>query len=192
MVDSVSQQRLKEVHPVLASRATYLIDDCASLGIYLRITMGLRSQNEQHALYLQGRQPLDVVNEARLAVGWAPITDAANESPVTDADYLLSMHCYGLALDADPSEDSPMAPFNPDWKVFDSPGVMDPKWAKVLEIAKTHQLAEGAQWTTKKRDYPHFFPEELAPSPTPEMQQALKDAGVEGVWNLLRTTLLPF
>lgn len=191
-MDTISQTRFQAVHPVLRARGTATIADCASVGIYLRVTRGLASQNEQHALYIQGRQPLDVVNEARLAVGWAPITDAANAAPVTDADYFLSMHCYGLAIDVDPSEDSPMEPFNPDWKVLQKDGTFDPKWAKVLEIASTHKLAEGAQWTGKLRDYPHLYPAELDANPTPEMQQALKDAGVEGVWDLLRTTLLPF
>ena len=146
--------------------------------------MGLRSQNLQHALYIQGRQPLDVVNEARAAVQLAPITDEENIE-VTHADYLDSVHCYGLAVDVDPSEGTLMEPFNPDWKT------MDATWQRVLAIAKTHQLAEGACWPIEERDSPHLFPIEVPASPTPEMQQALKDAGVEGVWNLLKTTL-PF
>ena len=190
-MDSISATRAQELHPVLRERAGYLFSDCEAVGIYLRMTRGLASQNFQHALYIQGREPLDVVNELRAAVNLAAIDDEQN-IVVTDADYLLSMHCYGLAFDADPSVDTIVKPFNPDWKAVDKDGNLDPKWATVLEIAKTHKLAEGAQWTAKKRDYPHFFPEELPATPTAEMQQALKDAGVAGVWEMLKTTLLPF
>ena len=190
-MDSISSSRLQEVHPVLRARATYFISDCEAVGIYLRIVMGLRSQNMQHALYCQGRQPLDVVNELRAAVQLAAIDDEQNKE-VTNADYLDSMHCFGLAIDADPSEGTLIQPFNPDWNAVDKDGNLDPKWEKVLEIAKVHRLAEGASWTAKKRDYPHFYPAELDPNPTPEMQQALKDAGIEGVWEMLKTTVLPF
>lgn len=178
-MDAITQQRLAELHPVLARRLTDTINDCAAAGIYLRVTMGLRSPNMQHALWLQGRQPLDVVNEARSAVGLAAITDEENREEVTHADWTQSMHCFGLAGDVAPSEGSVMEPFDPDWNV------RDPQWAKVLEIASTHGLAEGAQWTSTKRDYPHLYPVELDANPTPEMQQNFKDAGLKGVWENL-------
>jgi peptidoglycan L-alanyl-D-glutamate endopeptidase CwlK len=159
------------------------IEDCWAIGIYLRLTRGKASPNEQHALYIQGRQPLDVVNEARLAVGWALISEEQNRE-VTHADYLDSMHVYGLAADVDPSEGTTMAPFNPDWNT------QDPQWQKVLEIAASHQLAEGAKWTSVKRDYPHLYPQELDANPTQEMKQTLQDAGLDKVWDEL-DVLLP-
>lgn len=188
-MDQISAFRVVSLHPVLRQRAIDFIGDCAVAGIYLRVTRALATKNEQHALYIQGREPLDVVNKLRLSVGLAPVTEIENNpphAPVTHADYFDSMHCYGLAFDADPSDGALMDPFRPNWKV------QDPKWVTVLEIAKAHKLAEGAQWTLLKRDYPHFYPVELDANPTQEMQQALKDAGIDKVWELLRTTLLPF
>jgi peptidoglycan L-alanyl-D-glutamate endopeptidase CwlK len=181
-VDAISQSRADQLHPVARARILATIEDCAAAGIYLRLTQGLRTQNEQHTLYIQGRQPLDVVNEARAAVGWASITEDQNRE-VTNADFFQSMHCYGLAGDVDPSEGTTMAPFNPDWDVQDA------EWQKVLAIAASHQLAEGAKWTSVKRDYPHLYPHELDANPTQEMQQTLKDAGLDAVWAELDTVL---
>jgi peptidoglycan L-alanyl-D-glutamate endopeptidase CwlK len=178
-MDSISAARLQEVHPVLSSRVTSLIDDCESNGLYLRVTQGKRSPNQQHALYMQGRASLEIVNDLRHAVGFPPILYEENQEVVTHADWLDSMHCYGLAVDVDPSEGTTMAPFNPDWDT------QDPQWQKVLAIALNHGLAEGAQWTSVKRDYPHLFPQELAANPTEEMKQTYKDAGLQSVWNAL-------
>lgn len=177
MIDAVSQQRISQVHPVLGARVGAFLEDCWAVDIYLRVTFGLRSPNEQHALFLQGRQPLDVVNEARAAVRMPPVTDEENQSPVTHADWMDSMHCFGLAVDVAPSTTGDMSPFVPDWNTLDD------KWKSVLQIGQTHKLAEGAQWTSVKRDYPHFYPEELPANPTQEMKQAFKDAGLQAVWN---------
>lgn len=189
-VDSISTLRLNDprVHPVLRDRITATIEDCAAVGIYLRVTRAAASPNEQHALFIQGRQPLDVVNEARRAVGWPLIVEEQNHE-VTNADWDESMHVYGLAADVDPSENGMMAPFNPDWTVFDKAGTMDPKWQTVLDIASRHKLAEGANWTGKKRDYPHLYPVELAADPTEEMKQTFKDAGLASVWESLNSIL---
>jgi peptidoglycan LD-endopeptidase CwlK len=181
-VDAISQARADELHPVLGSRITDTISDCEAVGIYLRLTQGKRSPNEQHALFMQGRADLATVNDLRRAVGQAPITVEENHE-VTNADWLDSMHCYGLAGDVDPSEDGTMAPFNPDWDEQDA------KWKQVLQIAASHQLAEGAKWTSVKRDYPHLYPEELEADPTPEMKQTFKDAGLEAVWSELDAVL---
>lgn len=176
-MDTISAARLNDpnVHPVLRDRVTATIEDCAAAGIYLRVTRAHATLNEQHTLYIQGRQPLDVVNEARAAVKWAPITEEQNIG-VTEADCYDSMHPYGLAADVTPSQGTLMQPFNPDWKN------QDPTWQKVLEIAATHQLAEGAKWTGKLRDYPHLYPVELEADPTQEMKQTFKDAGLQAVW----------
>lgn len=184
-MDAISATRLNDphVHPLLRSRVIATIEDCEAAGIYLRVTRAFASPNEQHTLFIQGRQPLDVVNEARLSVKWPPITTEQNME-VTNADYLQSMHPYGLAADVAPSEGTVMQPFNPDWNN------QDDKWKKVLQIAASHKLAEGANWTAKKRDYPHLFCAELPADPTAEMQQAFKDGGLQSVWEELKTVLL--
>ena len=180
-MDSISSARIAELHPVLGSRISGLINDCEAVGIYLRITQGKRSPNQQHAIYMQGRAPLELVNDLRKAVGQDAITQEQNQSIVTHADWLDSMHCYGLAADVAPSKPGFPA-FNPDWDVQDA------QWEKVLEIARTRQLAEGAMWTAVKRDYPHLYCEELEATPTDEMKQGFKDAGLEAVWTSLNLT----
>jgi peptidoglycan L-alanyl-D-glutamate endopeptidase CwlK len=181
-MDIITQQRIDELEPVFGARLAAMIVDCANEGIYVRIVQGFRSPNLQHAFYLQGREPLDVVNEARQSVALAPITDEDNQKTVTNADWMQSMHCFGLAGDGDPSLDGTTQPFNPDWS--NNP-TQDPKWERVLAIAATHKLAEGANWTATKRDYPHFYPLELAANPTEEMIATFKAAGVKGVWKEL-------
>lgn len=177
VVDDVSTARLNDprVHPAVCTRVSATIEDCAAVGIYLRVTRAAASPNEQHALFIQGREPLDVVNEARAAVKWPPVTMEGNIE-VTDADYLLSMHVYGLAADIAPSKGTVIQPFDPDWNNQDA------QWQKVLQIAASHRLAEGAKWTAQKRDYPHLYPQELDANPTPEMMQDFKDGGLSGVW----------
>src|SRR5260370_922974 len=162
VTDAVSQQRISLVFPPFGARLSAFIEDCYSVGIYLRLTRGLASPNEQHALFLQGRQPLDVVNEARAAVRMLPITEEQNQIMVTHADWFDSMHVFGLAGDCDPSKEGDMAPFDPDWNTLDN------KWKTVLQIAQNHKLAEGAQWTSVKRDYPHVYPVKLPSNPTDE------------------------
>lgn len=174
MSDAISQARAAELHPVLRERVIATIEDCALIGIYLRITQGKRSPNEQHALYMQGRASLEVVNDLFHAVGWAPIT-AERNIEVTHADYLDSMHVYGLAADVTPSKPG-FPQFNPEWNT------QAPQWQTVLAIADSRGLAEGAKWTAKKRDYPHLYPKELDANPTEEMKQTFKDAGLEKVW----------
>lgn len=181
-VDVISQARADQLHPVLRARLLATIEDCAAVGIYLRLTQGRRSPNEQHALYMQGRASLEVVNDLRKAVNQAVLL-VENNKVVTHADWLDSMHCYGLAGDVDPSEGAVMAPFNPDWDTQDA------QWQKVLQIAASHQLAEGAKWTSVKRDYPHLYPQELEANPTAEMKQTFKDAGLDKVWAQLDVVL---
>ena len=179
-MDTISQQRIAELEPVFGARMAATIEDCAAEPepIYLRIVQGKRSPNLQHAIFLQGREPLDVVNEARKSVGLSPISDEENQEVVTHADWMQSMHCFGLAADGDPSLDGVDKPFNPDW----SNPEQDPKWQRVLAIAATHKLAEGAKWTAAKRDYPHFYPIELPANPTDEMVATFKAAGLQAVW----------
>src|SRR5207245_1159897 len=51
----LSEQRLAAVHPILATRARSLIDLCAHASITTMVTQGLRTWEEQDALYAKGR-----------------------------------------------------------------------------------------------------------------------------------------
>jgi peptidoglycan L-alanyl-D-glutamate endopeptidase CwlK len=63
-MDDVSENRLAQVHPVLSARIHALAVDIEPQAI-IRITQGLRTWNEQDALYAQGRtQPGNIVTNA--------------------------------------------------------------------------------------------------------------------------------
>ncbi|MEK4606533.1 LysM peptidoglycan-binding domain-containing protein [Geobacillus sp. FSL W8-1251] len=74
-----ANQKLQNVHPVVADKARQLITKAYNEGIYVVITQGYRSKEEQDALYAQGRsKPGKIVTNAR------------------GGD---SYHNYGLAID---------------------------------------------------------------------------------------------
>lgn len=65
-VKNKSAQRLTNLHPVVRSAATALIERCYKLNIPILITQGLRTIAEQDALYAQGRtKPGAIVTNAR-------------------------------------------------------------------------------------------------------------------------------
>ena len=53
--DSISHRRLAPLHPALAAAGRALLERCAGEGLALLVTQGLRSWEEQDALYAQGR-----------------------------------------------------------------------------------------------------------------------------------------
>lgn len=91
-MDDVSELRLARVHPKLADLIRKLSDQLALEGISIRVTQGLRSWEEQAALYAQGR--------------------TAPGPEVTKAPPGSSYHNFGLAVDV-----VPMMPLGPDWNV---------------------------------------------------------------------------
>lgn len=91
-MDPISEDRLAEVHPLLAARVRSMDEMLVGENIVIRVTQGLRTWAEQAALYAQGRTvPGKVVTDARPGYSW---------------------HNFGLAVD--------VAPFDggiPDWNV---------------------------------------------------------------------------
>jgi hypothetical protein len=106
-----------------------------------------RTQEEQNALWMRGRYPLDVVNAAYKSVGLAPISAEENKRPVTwvrhsvhtkreAVDYyqlVKGRASYDLKVDAD----------------FDN----IPDWLEFVEIAGKCGLDAGGKWPQK--DWPH-------------------------------------
>jgi hypothetical protein len=92
LMDTISETRLKDVHPLLASKIRQLSDLLGQEGITIRVTQGLRTWDEQADLYAQGRsEPGEIV---------------------TNAPPGSSYHNFGLAVDV-----VPMTPLGPDWDV---------------------------------------------------------------------------
>lgn len=156
-MDQISQTRLDPLHPVLISRYTQLDAACEAIGIRLRITWGLRTYAQEDALYAQGRTaPGKIVTEAR--GGW-------------------SAHNFGYALDAVPDDPSFLT-WHPDWDDLDL------RWQKVLDLAQSCKLAEGARWRTFP-DAPHFYLEECPATPTDAMRSAFAQGGLPTVWQMI-------
>ncbi len=106
-----------------------------------------RSQQEQNALWKRGRCALAIVNEAYLAAGLAPITEAENRRPVTWT--VLSNHTAREAVDYFIQRDGK---YCTDIKV-DTDGDNVEDWEEFCRIAAECGLEWGGTW--KKRDIPH-------------------------------------
>lgn len=84
VMDATSAGRIARLHPRLRSQARQLLSLAAARGIDLRVVSGLRTYEEQAALYAQGRTaPGSIVTNARPGESW---------------------HNFGLALDVVPWE----------------------------------------------------------------------------------------
>lgn len=154
-MDSISEEKLSEVHPELARRVRILGDKCAANDIWLRVSQGLRTWDQQDLLYAQGR------------------TDGGKI--VTNAKGGYSMHNFGLAVDIVPGNAS-FPKFTPDWEG------MDYRWQQVLLLGKTCKLAEGAEWRTYP-DRPHLYPEEIPATPDDNYRYLFREGGLRAVWD---------
>jgi peptidoglycan L-alanyl-D-glutamate endopeptidase CwlK len=117
--DAISLRRLQDLHPVLGSAGRMLLDRCAAAGLPLLITQGLRSWEEQDALYAQGRTtPGRIVTRARGG---------------------QSYHNFGLAFDVVVLDSMGKADWNP----------AHPGWQRAGAIGKSLRLEWGGDWTRK-------------------------------------------
>jgi len=80
--DNISAARIKDLHPAMRPLAIKLLQEARKKGINLRITSGLRTPEEQDALFAQGR--------------------TKPGGKVTNAQRWQSYHNYGLAVDVVP------------------------------------------------------------------------------------------
>jgi peptidoglycan LD-endopeptidase CwlK len=122
-----AEKKLSGLHPVVAEKARNLIKKAHSEGIYIIITQGLRTIEEQNRLYAQGRtKPGKIVTNARGG---------------------YSYHNFGLAFDFCVC-DVVKGSLAPNWNV-------DRRWLRVGQIGKSLGLEWGGDWKSFK-DYPHF------------------------------------
>jgi peptidoglycan L-alanyl-D-glutamate endopeptidase CwlK len=160
-MDTASELHLADVHPELARRIRLLNDKCEANGIPIRVTCGLRTWNEQDALYAQGR--------------------TASGNIVTNAPGGYSAHQFSYACDIVPGKEG-MPAFTPDWNA------MDLSWKWVLLLAEQCNLAEGAEWRMFP-DRPHLYLKELPATPDDEMRYAFKEGGMDAIRSLINSRL---
>lgn len=157
LLDGISEQRLKDVYPVLAQKIRQMAQVLQSEGTQIRVVQGLRTWAQQDALYAQGR--------------------TTKGNIITNVPGGSSWHCFGLAVDCVPAVNGITAFYVPDW---DSD---HPTWKRMEALGVGLGLQSGATW---KRfvDAPHFqisgpF---AADAPDDEVRQIFKQAGMEAVW----------
>lgn len=124
-----SLKRIALLHPIVGAAAEKVIRQAYAEGINIEVVQGLRTMDEQAALYAQGRtMPGDIVTNAKPG---------------------SSYHNYGLAFDyallyADGSDVS--------WIVND-------QWRRVGTIGESLGFVWGGRWTMQKEgivDFPHL------------------------------------
>ncbi|MBW7458166.1 M15 family metallopeptidase [Paenibacillus sepulcri] len=120
------------LHPIVAAKQADLIAAAAKIGIAILITDGLRTNEEQNALYRQGR--------------------GSSGQVVTNVKGGESYHNYGLAIDfALRTKDNDVI-----WDLeYDGNGSGSPDWLEVVDIAKGLGFTWGGDWE-EFRDYPHL------------------------------------
>lgn len=124
-----SEKRLARVHPAVATRARAMVELLAHDGVEVLVTQGLRTWEEQDALYAKGRT----------------VEPIGKKFIVTNAKGGQSYHNFGLAFDIVVLD--AIGKF--DWNV-DHPG-----WAAASKAGKSVGLEWGGDWKGFK-DVPHY------------------------------------
>ncbi len=157
ILSPLTQQRLTEVHPALAARARAMAEALAHSGFRIQITQGLRTWEEQDALYARGR--------TASPIGHAYI--------ITNARGGQSYHNFGLAVDIVVLD----ANGKPNWDT-DHPG-----WAAAAVAGKSLDLEWGGDWTGFK-DIPHYqYTNNL---PLERCRAFYTSGGLSEVWRHIR------
>jgi peptidoglycan L-alanyl-D-glutamate endopeptidase CwlK len=141
MRDAVSVPRVAALHPKVRKEVSDLIEKIESalpLTAKIRIVQGLRTKDEQDALYAQGR-----TKEGKI---------------VTNAKFGQSFHCYGLAIDFAImyDKDGNGSYETLSWDVnydFDKDGVKD--WQEVVKAFKASGWTWGGDFKSIQDD-PHL------------------------------------
>lgn len=139
----MASRRLEDLIPELAEKAKQFREIASKEGINVIFTCTYRSEEEQRALYAQGRENVQVVNELRKKVNLPPITEKENII-VTFAKEGQSKHNIRQAFDIAIIEAGKL--------------IWDPKhpnWQKVGEIGRSLGLSWAGDWK-KFKEYPHF------------------------------------
>jgi len=167
-MDTASEARLKDVMPELAARIRQVAELCkqdtaiSPDGFDVRVSQGLRTWNEQEALWLKGRATDGTVID-RHAI-------------VTNCRGGHSWHNFGMAVDLVP-DDTTKADFQCDWNA------QHPAWKSMARIGKALGLEVGAYWRTFP-DAPHFQLTGKFPigSPNDAVRALFKSGGLAAVW----------
>jgi peptidoglycan L-alanyl-D-glutamate endopeptidase CwlK len=150
----MASRNLSDLTPTLEKKARKFLALCEKRGLPVHITCTRRSIHEHEALYAQGREPLEKVNELRKAVGLWALKEEENQRPVTWT--LKSRHivfdekerarAFDVALVRDKQ-------FVWDLKVDINENDLN-DWEEIGRIGESAGLEWGGRWA--KPDRPHF------------------------------------
>ncbi len=149
----LNEQRLAKVHPAVATRARAMVELLAQSGVEILITQGLRTWEEQDALYAKGRT--------------TPPTGP--KFIVTKAKGGQSYHNFGLAVDIVVLDAIGKA----DWDTS------HPGWKAAATAGKSLGLEWGGDWKSFK-DLPHF--QYTAGFSLRECGELYAEGGIPAVW----------
>jgi peptidoglycan L-alanyl-D-glutamate endopeptidase CwlK len=170
-MDVVSENRLKEIFPLLAEKIQKMASALEVGGIVIRVVQSLRTCAEQDALFSRGR---DVHGQI-----------ANRAAVVTNCPGGKSYHNFGLAVDCVPSIHDIDLSFAPDWNSSHE------VWKKMISVGIGIGLDSGAVWRTF-HDFPHFqltgrFPEGEPPQ---EVRELYQRGGLQAVWDEVRKSCI--
>lgn len=116
------------------------------------VVQGVRTEDEQRALYAQGRELLHQVNFRRQLAGLAPITEKENSRNVTwtlKSNHLKQPDGFGHAYDVAPYFDGEIQ-----WNNLEAFNFL-----ATLHLRAALELGEPLEWGghfSKNKDRPHF------------------------------------
>ena len=131
-MDPISSERILKLHPAIRSTVMELLTSCYNKNVPIRIVQGLRTIQEQDALYAQGRTtPGKIVTNAKGGTSW---------------------HNYGLSIDFCLLRQGNQISWSRD-EDLDKDGQKD--WEEVVQLFLSKGFEWGGNWTSFP-DYPHF------------------------------------
>jgi hypothetical protein len=162
MTDPISTPRLAQCHPLLQQKVNRVDARLAPQGIIIRVTSGLRNNDEQAADWAKGRNAAGVVIDERAVVTHAPPG--------------YSAHNFGVAVDCVPGIRG-VTPWHPNYDVT------HPDFITMIRAFVAEGLVAGIHWPKPKTDPDHFQLAEFPVTPTQTMRDMLAQQGMLAVWN---------
>jgi peptidoglycan L-alanyl-D-glutamate endopeptidase CwlK len=142
--------KLSLVHPAARGPRASALREVERRRLRVHRHAGLRTWEEQNALYAKGRTTPGPDRHQSACGGH-------------------SQHNFGLAVDVTLIEKGAL-----DWNLS------HPGWKRMLELAPSCALAEGAEWRTFP-DNPHLYPVEI-PATCEVLREKYAMGGMRGVW----------
>lgn len=154
-IDKPTKDKIKLAHPKLRDELTEIVEKINKAVLTgnakVRITHTLRSFEEQDALYAQGRETLEKVNEKRKIANLKPIKQFEN-TRVTNAKAGDSFHNFGVAADMVLIVNGITASWDTK-KDWDKDTESD--WMEVVKVFEDKGWKWGGRFLSFK-DMPHF------------------------------------